>query len=177
MRRQVLQKDVVRVVNCCARHVHSSVHDNNGAPNKNIGDAFLVVWKCKGGLSVREVADAALRSCVRNVLTVSRSKELAMLVKRQAVQERLPGYTVRLGYGLHYGWAVQCAIGSDLKVDTSYLSSHVSLASRLEEATKQYGVDLLMSSQTYGLLSPNIQAMCRMIDRVVIKGTTVPFEL
>jgi class 3 adenylate cyclase len=157
--------------------VHSSVDATFGAPNKNIGDAFLVVWKCKGGQSVRAVADGALRATVRNVLTVSRSAELATIAKRKTVQDRLPGYTVRLGYSLHYGWAVECAIGSDLKVDTSYLSPHVSLASRLEEATKRYGVDILMTSHTWGLLSPYIQEQCRRITRVMVKGTPVPFEL
>ncbi len=36
------QADVVRVVNIVAHHVHTAVCQNHGAPNKNIGDAFLV---------------------------------------------------------------------------------------------------------------------------------------
>mmetsp|Transcript_2013 Transcript_2013/g.4551 ORF Transcript_2013/g.4551 Transcript_2013/m.4551 type:complete len:242 (+) Transcript_2013:3-728(+) len=128
-------------------------------------------------MGVREVADAALRSLVRTVLCVSRSVDLARLAERREVQERLPGFAVRLGYGLHYGWAVECAIGSDLKVDTSYISSHVNLATRLEEATKHYGVSILISGQTHGLLSPYIQSLCRLVDKVVVKGTIHPFEL
>jgi class 3 adenylate cyclase len=32
-------------VNEVAHIVHSTVHSHNGAVNKNIGDAFLLVWK------------------------------------------------------------------------------------------------------------------------------------
>jgi len=39
---EVLQVDVVKLVNGVASIVHESVVNNLGAPNKNIGDAFLV---------------------------------------------------------------------------------------------------------------------------------------
>ncbi len=35
------------------------------------------------------------------------------------------------------GWAIEGAIGSEFKIDASYLSPHVNMASRLEAATKQ----------------------------------------
>lgn len=46
---------------------------------------------------------------------------------------------------MHYGWAIEGAIGSEFKVDLSYLSPNVNLSSRLCAATKQYGVDILFS--------------------------------
>lgn len=42
--------------------------------------------------------------------------------------------------GIHVGWAIEGAIGSDKKIDASYLSPHVNMASRMEAATKQYGL-------------------------------------
>lgn len=50
-----------------------------------------------------------------------------------------------MGFGLHIGWAIEGAIGSDYKIDASYLSPNVNMASRLEAATKQFGVNLLLS--------------------------------
>ena len=41
-----------------------------------------------------------------------------------------------MGFGLHQGWAIEGAIGSKFKVDASYLSPNVNMASRLEAATK-----------------------------------------
>ena len=43
---------------------------------------------------------------------------------------------------MHFGWAIEGAIGSPLKIDASYLSPNVNLSSRLEAATKQYGVQV-----------------------------------
>lgn len=56
----------------------------------------------------------------------------------------MPGYSVKMGFGLHWGWAIEGAIGSEYKIDASYLSPNVNMASRMEAATKQFGVPLLI---------------------------------
>ena len=93
------------------------------------------------------------------------------------LQERMPGFTVRLGFGLHYGWAVEGAIGSELKIDASYLSPHVNMASRLEAATKQYDTAILVSDSLFTLLSASTQQLCRLVDRVTVKGSNEPVSL
>lgn len=50
-----------------------------------------------------------------------------------------------MGFGLHVGWAIEGAIGSEYKIDASYLSPNVNMASRLEAATKQFGTTILLS--------------------------------
>jgi class 3 adenylate cyclase len=45
-------------------------------------------------------------------------------------------YSVKMGFGLHMGWGIEGAIGSSFKIDASYLSPNVNMASRLEAATK-----------------------------------------
>jgi class 3 adenylate cyclase len=62
----------------------------------------------------------------------------------------MPAYSlsppqVRMGFGLHAGWAIEGAVGSLQKVDATYLSPHVNMAARLETSSKQYGVPLLAS--------------------------------
>jgi class 3 adenylate cyclase len=52
------------------------------------------------------------------------------------MQKKIPNFQIKLGFGLHYGWAIEGAIGSEFKIDASYLSPNVNLASRLESATK-----------------------------------------
>ena len=42
---QILQENVLRFVNLVGHVVHSNTEWFEGAPNKNIGDAFLLVWK------------------------------------------------------------------------------------------------------------------------------------
>jgi len=58
-----------------------------------------------------------------------------------------------MGFGMHVGWAIEGAIGSIYKIDASYLSPNVNMASRLEAATKQFGVELLISGEMWEILS------------------------
>lgn len=48
--------------------------------------------------------------------------------------------------------------GSEYKIDASYLSPNVNLASRLEAATKQYSVPMLLSRDFVDCLSPGVRA-------------------
>lgn len=64
-----------------------------------------------------------------------------------------------------------------MKIDASYLSPHVNIASRLEAATKQYRVPLLMSEAFFTGLSGHTQATCRRVDRVIFKGSTDPMQI
>ncbi len=63
-------------------------------------------------------------------------------------------FQVSMGFGLHIGWAIEGAIGSEYKIDASYLSPNVNMASRLEAATKQFGTSILMSDDFALMLSP-----------------------
>jgi hypothetical protein len=82
-----------------------------------------------------------------------------------------------MGFGLHMGWAIEGAIGSNFKIDASYLSPNVNMAARLEAATKQYGVKILISGQIYDLLSEELKNFCRIIDIVTVKGSLEPVKL
>jgi len=85
-------------------------------------------------------------------------------------------YRVRLGYGLHVGWSIEGAIGSEYKIDASYLSQHVNMSMRLEEGTKAYGIPFLISGPMYDTCTPEMQSQCRLIDNVLVKGFKTPTE-
>jgi len=63
------------------------------------------------------------------------------------------------------------------KIDASYLSPNVNMASRLEAATKQYGVPILVSGALYDIFTDNIKMLCREIDTVTVKGSIQPVRL
>jgi class 3 adenylate cyclase len=69
------------------------------------------------------------------------------------LQAKMGEFSVSMGFGLHIGWAIEGAIGSEYKIDASYLSPNVNMASRLEAATKQFGVDFLISEDLYDVLT------------------------
>ncbi|KAL3776418.1 hypothetical protein ACHAWO_007834 [Cyclotella atomus] len=185
-----LQQDVMIFVNKIARIAHTHVVESGGHPNKNIGDAFLLVWKLKSGKNTnssgdlqKEMYDSAL-NCVQNIIhdlkqagSIGSFLHDDMSGMSPAWASSLESYKVAMGFGLHKGWAIEGAIGSKLKIDASYLSPHVNLASRLEAATKQYSVNLLMSDAFFGGLSGSLQSTCRRCDKVIFKGSTEPMVI
>ncbi|KAF7458400.1 adenylate and guanylate cyclase catalytic domain-containing protein [Cryptosporidium felis] len=175
---EILGEDVMVFVNQVAEITHKVVSVHGGAANKNIGDAFLFVWK-PNELSGTDtlLSDMALISFVLIVKEISSCPKLNRIAMRNEIQERIPNFKVRMGFGLHFGWAIEGAIGSEYKIDVSYLSPNVNLSSRLESATKHYGVNILISQDLFERLSINMRQFCRKIDRVILKGTNRPIEL
>ncbi len=58
-------------VNTIAHIVHTSVSTHGGAANKNIGDAFLLVWKLPKGLRGRDLRALSMPNTVDRALLAS----------------------------------------------------------------------------------------------------------
>jgi len=176
---EILQDKVMLFVNQIGEIVHGVVDEYCGVPNKNIGDAFLLVWQLHSGeLGVRQrLSDLSILSYCRITLGVNQSPILADYRDHPGLLQRLPTYRVSLGMGFHSGWAIEGAIGSEFKIDASYLSPNVNIASRLEAATKQFGVSMLMSRALYELCSTAVCKRCRVVDRVMVKGSNIDIGL
>ena len=175
---EVLQEDVMVFVNEIAEIVHHVVDAHLGAANKNIGDAFLLVWKLeekkeKKPAYVENMADLALICFVKILVHLARSRKLQRYRTHLHMLRRLPKYRVRIGCGIHYGWAIEGSIGSDMKIDASYLSPHVNIVAQLEESTKLYGVPILLSNALFEILSPATRLKCRHLDTVLMRGVKV----
>merc|ERR1712196_8705 len=112
------------------------------------------------------MGDMSLISFVKIVAEINKSPTLADYREHPGFLQRMPNYRVRMGFGLHTGWAIEGAIGSEFKIDASYLSPNVNMASRLEAATKQYGVLVLMSEPLAQLCSPEMSKYFRTVDHV-----------
>mmetsp|Transcript_19276 Transcript_19276/g.68107 ORF Transcript_19276/g.68107 Transcript_19276/m.68107 type:complete len:865 (-) Transcript_19276:193-2787(-) len=236
---ECLQEEVMLFVNEIGDIVHWACHQYRGAANKNIGDAFLIVWmlpeegadgvrrgaSSRGGSSdaysvddktpagdgdgeyledgkeepapyddvldelvevteevtVEQVSDCSLYSFLKVMVELHKSNVRGSLRRYQdhsAIRNRFPeGYSVRLGFGLHKGWAIEGAIGSRFKIDASYLSPNVNMSARLEAATKQFRTPLLLSESLVESLSPAAKGFLRCIDRVTVKGSIEPIRL
>lgn len=169
---ECLQEEVMLFVNRIAHILHSIVVQCDGSANKNIGDAFLITWKLEETYSAEEctvLADKALLSFCRAHIELCKYQDHICNFTAAATErlfKRFPTYRVRLGTGLHVGWAIEGAIGSNRKIDATYLSPHVNMSEFLESSTKTYGVSLLMSEPFYKLLSPTAKKYCRQVDRL-----------
>jgi len=86
-------------------------------------------------------------------------------------------YSVEVIYGMDAGWAVEGAVGSEYKIDATYLSPHVNMASRMMSATKQYGVTILLSKAVEEILSRQCRKKLRHLDTVYVKGSKVKQDI
>merc|ERR1712139_595266 len=69
------------------------------------------------------------------------------------------------------------AIGSEYKIDASYLSPNVNMASKLEDLTKAYGVSILISDSLVNYISNEAKSFLRMIDCILFKDSIQPTEI
>ena len=146
------------LLNELARVLHSKVHKYQGDVNKNIGEAFLLVFH-----------DAY--ACDRAVLALI---EALLAVQKSVFSYGEPPHVVA---GVHFGEALEGAIGSHRKLDYSYLGPAVNTASRIAACAKQFNVDLLISGEVADNLRSPLRRLARRVDRVYVKGSRKPLEV
>mmetsp|Transcript_3356 Transcript_3356/g.3959 ORF Transcript_3356/g.3959 Transcript_3356/m.3959 type:complete len:579 (+) Transcript_3356:944-2680(+) len=190
---EILQEEVMVFVNEIGEIVHAIVDSYAGAANKNIGDAFLLVWKlpdedtewnsklnnrvAKPTVRAGQTAEMATISFLKCFAGINKSRNLYKYRSYEKLNERMPNYSVKMGFGLHVGWAIEGAIGSDFKIDVSYLSQNVKMSDELEASTKLFGTPLLMSGYVYQLMTEETKAKCRQMDVVKIPGSSGKYDL
>jgi adenylate cyclase len=101
--------------------------------DKYIGDAIMAFWNAP-----LDIADHPRKAC------------LAALDMLEAVEQlnAQTGRTLRVGIGLHTGWACVGNLGSEQRFSYSAIGDAINLASRVEGLTKQYGVSIAVTSET-----------------------------
>lgn len=126
----------------------------------------------------QRVAEMSVVAFVKVLGHLAESPVLATYRGHPGLQFRLgKKCRVHLGYGLHSGWAIEGAVGSEFKIDASYLSPTVSIAGHVERATQFYGVSLLVAQSVMDMCDKSLVEKCRLIDRCVITGSVEPMEL
>lgn len=135
-----------------------------GTLDKYIGDAVMAIFNAPlviEGHPVRAV-QAALEMF----------QELETL-NHDFLQEF--GLQLKIGVGIHTGAAIVGNLGSARRFDYTAIGDTVNLSSRLEGATKYYGVNLLVSETTRHALEGRF--LCRRIDRIRVKGKNAAVEI
>jgi adenylate cyclase len=146
------------------------VFQRQGAVDKFIGDAMMAVWgRFRNDSRELELADDA-RQAVDSALAMRR--ELAILNERWREKNITE---LAIGIGIHQGEAVVGEIGSQERAELTAIGDCVNLSSRLEGATKEYGVDLLISDVVQRRVDAHF--ICRSVDLVRVKGKTQPVEV
>jgi len=172
---EVLQGKVMTFVNQVAEIVHGIADEYAGAANKNNGETFMLVWRTEGktALNAAKLADMSLVAFAKILGAVHRSQTLARYRSHPALKQRLGnGCRVNLTVGLHFGWAIEGAVGSEFKIDASYLSPNVSICGSVQHAASIYDVSICATESVVAHCTKEMQKKLRMIDKVIIKGSS-----
>jgi adenylate cyclase len=137
------------------------VMQEGGVVDKYIGDAIMAVF----GAPVPKPEDTvnAVRAAVRM------RQELEHLNVRLEARG-IP--RLRTGIGLHTGEVVAGNIGSEKRMEYTVIGDTVNLASRLESSTKELGVNILISEDTYALTKHTI--VTKPVREITVKGRKQP---
>ena len=136
--------------------------DEGGVVDKYIGDAIMAVF----GAPVPKPDDAvnAVRAAVRMRTALSRPQ--------RAPRRRAGCRPLRTGIGIHTGEVVAGNIGSERRMEYTVIGDAVNLASRLESSTKELGVNVLISEDTYELAKDAVAT--RPVREITVKGRKQP---
>jgi len=139
----IMNKVLTAQVTCIQAH--------GGMVDKFIGDACMAIFNAPLEIDQHEKRAVA---CAQDMRTAIRQ-----------LQKTLPE-PVAIGIGVNTGQAVIGNMGSDTRFDYSAIGDAVNTAARLESATKEVGVDILIGEET----AKNCKIVLKLLKPIKVKG-------
>ncbi|MTJ48828.1 PAS domain S-box protein [Dolichospermum sp. UHCC 0259] len=142
-----------KFINSYLSYMEPVIIENQGFIDKYIGDAIMALFSGE--------ADNAVKAGISMLQNLGQYNQYRIEL----------GYSpIKIGIGINTGHLMLGTVGGKSRIDGTVISDAVNLASRVETLTKNYGVSLLITEQTYfHLKNPNDYAI-RIIDTVKVKG-------
>jgi len=149
---------LVEFLNLYFSHIVKPIHEHNGVINKFIGDAVMAVFSPIFGNAGHE------ESAVRSALGMRRALETF-----NALNKYPP---VKFGVGIHRGKLVAGNIGTEERMEYTFIGDNVNIASRIESENKTFNSDILISEQVFAALGDEMKSGLKLekCDRVHVKG-------
>jgi adenylate cyclase len=141
------------------------IQQSRGTLDKYIGDAIMAFWGAPASLPNH--ADAATHTCIKMLFALDR-------IKADFKARQLP--PVDIGIGLNTGFMSVGNFGSPQRFCYTVMGDSVNLAARLEGATKEYGIKIMISEFTKkALTDPSF--FIRDLDDIRVKGKLKPVNV
>ena len=162
MSERLKPEEVTYVMNKALTAQQKAVQKHNGMVDKYIGDAMMAIFNAPLDLvnHPRAACDCA-KDIVKNME--------ALNTELQA--EGLP--PIAIGIGVNTGEAVIGNMGSESRFDYTAIGDAVNCGARLESATKEAGVDILIGEKTESLCGYYLQEL----DPMPVKGKAKPLRV
>jgi len=138
-----------------------SIQRYGGFIDKFIGDAIMALFIGKIVGVANDSVDAAIEMLIR-------VREFNFFRRRNHLEP------IAIGVGLNTGPLSLGTIGFEKRMETTVIGDTVNLASRMEGLTKQYGINIAITSDTVVQLIEKEKFFYREIDTVKVKGKNLP---
>jgi adenylate cyclase len=148
-------EQVTYIMNKALTAQQTAVQKNGGMVDKYIGDAMMAIFNAPLDQDEHETR------AVQTALDIQENMEA---LNKEFVAEGLP--EIAIGIGIHSGDAVIGNMGSATRFDYTAIGDAVNTAARLESATKEYKVDLLIGSTT----AKNTNCRLKYVNEISVKG-------
>jgi len=153
---------VTYIMNKALTAQQSAVQKHGGMVDKYIGDAMMAIFNAPLDLvNHPKIAFECALDIIKNMSTLN--------VELQA--EGLP--PIAIGIGINTGDAVIGNMGSESRFDYTAIGDAVNTAARLESATKERNVDLLIGESTESLCGYHLKKL----ESIKVKGKTKALEI
>lgn len=150
-------EEVVSVLNEYFEKMIDIIFKYNGTLDKFIGDGMMVVFGAP--LEDEDQEDNAVNAAL----------EMQACLDEMRVKWKQEGkHQVKIGIGIHTGNAVVGNIGSSQRMEFTAIGDTVNVAARLESATKEHNVDILVGDSTVEGMKKAVQL--REIGPISVKG-------
>lgn len=138
------------------------IHKHQGIINQFLGDGFMATFGAP--ISTDQDCENAFRA----------STEIVEAVKQKSDNKEIP--PTKVGIGLHAGLVVAGNVGTEERKQYSITGNTVIIASRIEQLTKEFDSNLLISEEVYNeLKEPN--GLSNDFQEVVVKGRSEPVRI
>jgi adenylate cyclase len=134
---------------------------HKGTIDKFLGDGMMVIFGAP--------LDDAYQEEHAVLAAVEMQKELLNLCNEWETNGRR---AIKMGIGINSGAAIVGNIGSAEHMEYTAIGDTVNLAARLESATKELGIDIVVSEHTYAAVRPLFQ--WKTAGTIEIRGRTEP---
>ncbi|MCL1465033.1 AAA family ATPase [Argonema galeatum] len=146
-------EDNFRFINSYLSRMEPVINENKGFIDKYIGDAIMALFSGE--------ADNAVKAGIAM---------LNRLVEYNQHRTNSGYAPIQIGIGINTGTLMLGTVGGQNRMEGTVISDAVNLASRVEGLTKNYGVSLLITQETYSRLENPSQYAIRTLDTVKVKG-------
>ena len=162
MSEKLKPEDVTYIMNKVLTAQQKAVQKHGGMVDKYIGDAMMAIFNAP--LDLQDHPKAAVDCALEIVENIK-----ALAIELQA--ERLP--EIAIGIGINTGSAAIGNMGSENRFDYTAIGDAVNIAARLESATKERKVDLLIGEATENLCGYNLKPL----KPIAVKGKIEPLNI